>query len=1050
MTKIYRLLAFSIVAGCLTGFGQQAVSASPARDPSVGKHFSTHPLADVVVTGKVTDEQGAGLPGVSVVVKGTSQGTNTDVNGAFRITAPNQNAVLVFSFVGFKRQEVTVGTQTSLTVRLLPDDETLNEVVVVGYGSQLKKEVTGAVQTIGAKEFKDIPVSQIAQKLQGRLAGVQINQTTGKPGQGMSIRIRGQVSVTAGSDPLYVVDGFPITGNIAQLNPDEIEDISILKDAASTSLYGSRAANGVVLITTKKGAAGQTNVSFSAFYGIQKVPERGRLKMLNAVEFAQFKKEYYEDGGRPVPVEFQNPAQYEGKNNDWYGALLRDAPIQSYNLSISSNKERSNTSLVAGVFNQDGVVLNNTYKRYSLRMNSNYNLSDKVVVGFNVAPSYVFDNTPRTDGDRGTGILFNALHTWPIMPIRDANGELTKFNQLPGSTGNIFAYPNWVRAADELVNETRNTNLLSNAYIQYSPIKGLTLKSTINVEYQNSKFFFFNPSTATSAINVPIPTTAVSIRQSLENVSWLNENLATYGRSIGNHNFEVLAGFTNQEFRQEFTRLQGDTYADDRLPTIQGALNINRAATNNGVNQWSLTSLLSRLTYNYKGKYLFTAAIRGDGSSRFGANNRWGTFPSISAGWVISDEAFATGIPQLSFAKLRASYGIIGNNNIGNYTQYALVNNTTNAVFGSTIATGAVVTSLANPNLGWETTNQLDIGLDLGLFNDRVQFIYDFYNKRTTNLLYAVQIPQEAGFANFNDNIGEIKFWGHEFSLTTKNTTGKLRWTTNANISFNRNQVVSLAPGIDRVYGNFHITQVGQPFGQFYGMVKQGFYMNAEELKNNPIIPGRSAIGTIKLKDVNGDGVITYGGDADDRTIIGNPFPKFVYGITNDLNYGKFDLSVVGSGSFGNQLWVRHLYSTANLDAVFNMVSGVTNRFRTPINGAPIPGDGVFGTSNGGGNFTGIERDWNSTHFLANASYFTIRNITLGYNIGAMNKFFKSARVYASAQQVFVFTKYTGGPNPETSAQGDGNGDGGNLSQGVDLSNYPVPRTFTLGVNLNF
>lgn len=702
------------------------------------------------------------------------------------------------------------------------------------------------------------------------------------------------------------------------------------------------------------------------------------------------------------------------------------------------------------MFNQDGVVLNNTYKRYSLRMNSNYNLSDKITVGFNVAPSYVFDNTPRTDGDRGTGILFNALHTWPIMPIRDANGELTKFNTLPGSTGNIFAYPNWVRAADELINETRNTNLLSNAYIQYSPIKGLTLKSTINVEYQNSKFFFFNPSTATSAINVPIPTTAVSIRQGLENVSWLNENLATYGRSIGDHNFEVLAGFTNQQFRQEFTRLQGDTYADDRLPTIQGALNIARGGTFNGVNQWSLTSLLSRLTYNYKGKYLFTAAIRGDGSSRFGANNRWGTFPSVSAGWVISDEDFAKGLPQVSFAKIRASYGIIGNNNIGNYTQYALVNNTTNAVFGSTIATGAVVTSLANPNLGWETTNQLDIGLDLGLFNDRIQFVYDFYSKRTTNLLYAVQIPQEAGFGNFNDNIGEIKFWGHEFSLTTKNTTGKLRWTTNANISFNRNQVVSLAPGIDRVYGNFHITQVGQPFGQFYGMVKQGFYMNAEELKNNPIIPGRSAIGTIKLKDVNGDGVITYGGDADDRTIIGNPFPKFVYGITNDLNYGKFDLSVVGSGSFGNQLWVRHLYSTANLDAVFNMVAGVTNRFRTPLNGAPIPGDGVFGTSNGGGNFTGIERDWNSSHFLANASYFTIRNITLGYNIGAMNKFFKSARVYASAQQVFVFTKYTGGPNPETSAQGDGNGDGGNLSQGVDLSNYPVPRTFTLGVNLNF
>ena len=1086
MKRLFLLTALAITAVSYRALAQEsAVIALKSRLPVNGQLLAMHVpgfdrvltnnrLADVTVSGSVTDETGAALPGVSVVVKGTTRGTTSDGAGKFQIVVPGPASTLVFSFVGYGRKEIVVGNQTTLTVALAPDDQALNEVVVVGYGSQLKKELTGAVQTISAREIKDLPVSQIGQKLQGRLAGVQINQTTGKPGQGISIRIRGQVSVSAGSDPLYVIDGFPITGIIGQLNPDEIEDITILKDAASTSLYGSRAANGVVLITTKKGTPGKTTISFNTFAGVQQVPQKGRLAMLNAVEFAQFKKEYYEDENKPVPVEFQNPAQYEGKNNDWYGSLLRTAPIQSYNLSISSNNAKSNTSLVAGYFNQQGVALNNTYKRYSLRLNSNYNISDKVTVGFNVAPSYVFDNTPRTDGDRGTGILFNALHTWPVMPIYDANGELTKFNQFPGSTGNIFAYPNWVRAANELVNETKNTNLLSNAYVQYRPIAGLTLRSSINVEYQSSKFFFFNPSTATSQINVPIPTTARSIRQNYENVSWLNENLATYGRSFGDHNFEVLAGFTNQHFRQDVTRIQGDTYADDRLPTIQGAINIDRASSNtpigsnvvigantgNAVNEWALTSYLSRLTYNYKGKYLFTASIRSDGSSRFGANNRYGTFPSASVGWVLSDESFFKPVQSVSFAKIRASYGIIGNNNIGNYTQYGLVNNTVNSVFGSTVATGAVVTTLANPNLGWETTRQFDIGLDLGLLNDRIQFVYDFYTKRTTNLLYAVQIPQEAGFGNFNDNIGEIKFWGHEFSLTTKNTTGKLRWTTNANVSFNRNQVVALAPGIDRVYGSFHITQVGKPFGQFYGMVKQGYYQSAEELQNSPVIPGRSAIGTIKLKDVNGDGVITYGGDQDDRTIIGNPFPKFTYGITNTLQYGNFDFSVLGSGSYGNQLWVRHLYSTANLDAVFNMVAGVKDRFRvrnvTDAAGKGVattvitPGKGVFGATNNGGNFTGVERDWNSTQFLADASYFTIKNITLGYSIGAMNRFFKSARLYASAQQVYVFTKYTGGPNPETSAQGDGNGDGGNLSQGVDLSNYPVPRTYTLGINLNF
>jgi len=1000
----------------------------------------------ITFNGTVSSDKNEPLAGVSVNVNGSSAGTTTDADGKFSIQV-NKGATLVYSFVGYESQQVKVTSgNTPVNIHLVSITSSLGEVVIVGYGTQLKREVTGAVQTIEASKLRDLPVSQITQKLQGRLAGVQINETTGKPGQGMSVRIRGQLSVSAGSDPLYVVDGFPITGNIGSLNPDEIQDISILKDAASTSLYGSRAANGVVLITTKRGKKGQTNVSFNTYAGMQNVPVRGRIKMMDAVEFAQFKKEYYEDEGQPVPIEFQNPSQYEGKNNDWYGALLRKAPLESYNLTVTSNTDKLSTAIVAGVFNQEGVVLNNTYKRYSVRINTEYAVSDKVKIGFNIAPEYVFDNTPRTDGDRGTGILFNALHTWPVMPIYDSTGQLTLYNKFPGSTGNIFNYPNWVRAAKELVNETTTNSLIGNAYIQYQPIKGLTLKSTFNVQNSTSKFFFFNPSTATSAINVPVPTTAVSIRQTTENRTWLNENLATYERSFKDHHFELLAGFTNQKFTQENTRIQADTYTDDRLPTIQGALNINRGGTTNDVQEWALTSLLSRLTYNYKGKYLFTAAIRSDGSSRFGSANRWGTFPSASVGWVMSDENFFQSLKKVSFAKFRASYGVIGNNNIGNYTQYALVNNTVNAVFGNNVATGAVVTSLANNNLGWETTKQFDMGLDLGLFNNRIQFSYDYYLKNTTNLLYSVQIPQESGFGNFNDNIGQIRFWGHEFNVTSINIDKKLRWTTNANISFNRNRVISLADGIDRVYGTFHITEVGKPFGQFYGLVAEGVYLNQQDLDKSPQVPGRSTVGSIKLKDINGDGIITYGGDKDDRTIIGSPFPKFIYGITNTLQYGKFDFTVVGSGSYGNELLVRHLYSTANLDGVFNLVEEVKYRFRSVDN----PGKGFYGTTVGGGNVTGVERDWMNSRFIANASFFTIKNVTLGYDVGIKSKAIKSIRLYASVQQVYTFTKYWGGPNPETSAQGDGNGDGGNLSQGVDLSNYPIPRTYTFGVNLNF
>lgn len=1025
---------------------------SRESDPAAGQN----PVTNRIVKGKIVDEKGSPMIGVNVLAKGTTIGTSTDTNGDFSLNVPDQVNILVVSFIGYITQEVTIGNQTTLSITMQEDLQSLSEIVVVGYGSQLKREVTGAVQTIKADELRDLPVAQVTQKLQGRLAGVQINQATGKPGQGMTVRIRGQVSVSAGSDPLYVVDGFPITGTIANLNPDEIEDISILKDAASTSLYGSRAANGVVLITTKQAQTGRTNIEFSAYAGTQNVPKKGRLEMMNAEEFALFKKQSFEDAGDPVPEEFADPSKYRNKNNDWYDAVLRRAPIQSYNLTLTTHKENVSSSLVAGIFNQQGVVINNEYKRFTLRLNNKYDLADNLSIGFNLAPQYVFDNTPRTDGDRGTGILFNALHTWPVMPIYDENGELTLYNNFPGNTGNIFNYPNWVRAAAELINETRDINLIGNTFVQFEPIKGLKLRSTFNVEYLNRRFFFFNPSTATWQMNVPIPTTARTNRQSLENMGWLNENMITYNKSFGDHNFELLGGYTLQRFRQTFTTIAANTYADDRLPTIQGALNIERGGTNNGINEWTLASYISRLTYNYKGKYLFTAAVRADGSSRFGKDNLWGTFPSVSAGWVLSDEAFMEPVLPVSFAKIRASYGVIGNNNIGNYTQYALINNTINTAFGDQIATGAAVTSLANPKLGWETTHQFDIGLDLGLFNDRLQFIYDYYRKRTTNLLYSVQLPQESGFGSFNDNIGEIKFWGHEFSITSKNFVGEFKWNTNFNISFNRNKVVALADGIDRVYGSFHITKVGEPFGQFYGLVKEGYYMDQNELANSPGVPGRSVVGGIKYKDINGDGVITNGGDNDDRTIIGSPFPDFTYGITNSIRYKNFDFEITGSGSQGNQLWMRHLYSTANLDGVFNMVRKANDRVRAqrhPDGTYTIitPGNGLFGqTARRDGNLTGLERDWPSSHFVFDASFFTIKNITLGYTINSRSQYFKSARIYGSIQQAYVFTKYWGGNNPETSGNGGGTNDGGNLSQGVDFSNYPIPRTFTVGVNLKF
>lgn len=1005
-----------------------------------------------MVSGTVLDDKGQPVSGASIQVKGGAGGTTTDANGRFRIQAAD-NATLQVSFVGYNVQEIDVKGQTTVIVQLSTNAKAMSDVVVVAYGSSTKKTNTGSVQTVSAKELQDIPVAQVTQKLQGKLAGVQINQTSGKPGQGMQVRIRGQASILAGSEPLYVVDGFPIVGDISNINPDEIEHITVLKDAASTSLYGSRAANGVVLVTTRRAKSGQSSVGVSAFYGVQQVPQRGRPQMMNAQEFAQFKKESFEDLGRPVPAAFQNPAQYAGKSYDWYDAMLQTAPIQNYSINLNASRDKFSTSAVAGFFNQDGVLKNSNYKRFSLRLNSDFRVSEKIKAQFNIAPTYSINNTPSSDGafyatfidPAGGGLLYNAMLSWPILPYRNEDGSLPLTAWIPGVSA--FPAPNWYRSLQEITNETKTSRLLSNAFVEYEPIKGLSLKSSINVDLGQSLFNNFNPSTASTQFAALPPVVASAIRRNNQYHSWLNENLATYKKSIGDHNFDALLGYTTQKFRSDASQLRMTNFPDDRINTIQSALNIDRTSSFSDVQEWSLLSYVSRLNYNYRGKYLLTAALRRDGSSRFGSENKWGNFPSVSAGWVISDEAFMPTVKALSFLKLRASYGVIGNNNIGNYTQYANINNTTNAVLGNTIASGASVVTLSNPNLGWETTKQFDIGLDAGLFGNRVNFSYDYYTKRTTKLLYNVAVPQESGFTNFTGNIGAFKFWGHEFTLNSQNLKGgALKWNTDFNISFNDNRVVALAPGIDRLYGGANgyntITMVGHRIGQFWGLIHEGVYVNQADFEKSPKAV-QSQVGTIKYSDVNGDGAITYGGDNDDRTFIGNPFPKFIYGITNTFGFSNFDLSVVASGSQGNDVMVMTDQATTNLDGVFNVLKEVKDRWRSEQN----PGKGKYGKTTAA---TFMERDWGSSRFVSDGSYLTIRNITLGYNVPVKdNKYFRNIRLYGSVQQAFVFTNYRGS-NPEVStgiAGGSGQGISA-LDLGYDWGSYPVPRTCTIGVNV--
>ncbi len=988
------------------------------------------------VTGVVTDAStGEPLPGVTVQIKGTMTGAISQANGSYSVNVPDKSATLVFSFVGYTTQELAVGGRSVIDVVLVPEITALEEVVVVGYGTQTKRAVTGAIQTVSSDELMDIPVTSATQTLQGKLAGVQINQTTGRPGEGIAVRIRGAGSISAGSQPLYVVDGFPITGDLTNFNTDEIESITVLKDAASTSLYGSRAANGVVLVTTKKGTQGQTDIGFNAYYGVQVLPEQGRPDMMNGTEFAQFKKESYEDKGQAVPAAFQNPEIY-GEGYDWYDIMFRRAPLQEYTLSLTTRTDKFSTSAIAGFMRQDGIMINSGYDRYSLRLNTEYKINDKITFGFNVAPTYNHRYSPGSDGAFFSGnLLYLGLLTWPII---DRNGNVGDTGLTIKDLAQLGGFPqaNWYQSAQEIKSTNNSSRLLSNAFISIEPINGLVLKQSVNIEYGTGETKLFNPSTASSRFASAPPVTAFANYGSSSSISWLSETTATYTRSLGSHNLEVLAGYSVQEYTGKSQSIAVNTFPDDRISDVDAATVIAESGTDSDFQEWALISYLGRLNYDYKGKYLVSAAFRRDGSSRFGENNRWGNFPSVSVGWIISEENFFPENNIVNFAKLRASYGLTGNNNIGNYTQYASVTLGANYIFGTNIGSGSYVSNLANPTLSWEKSKQLDLGLDLGFLDNRISVNYDFYLKNTFDMLYNFSIPPSSGFSSFQGNSGELKFWGHEIAVTSRNLVGAFKWTTNANITFSDNEVVSLAPNVNAIYGGGHITRVGDRIGLFWGLVQDGIYETTEEY-NNSAKAAQSRVGTIKFKDMNNDNVILNTDTGGDRVIIGDPTPKFLFGFTNTFSYRNFDLSIVASGSVGNDIANRFYQGTTNLDGPFNVLADIKYRWRSEEN----PGRGIYGTTK---QQTAMQRDWFHSNFIDNGSFLTIKNVTLGYNVSvARIKYLSRLRIYASAQQLYTFTRYKGN-NPEVSS-------GTNVLQlGDDNSGYPVPRTWTFGINVGF
>ncbi len=996
------------------------------------------------VKGQVIDAQDRSpLVGVSIAIKGSSQGAVTDPEGRFTLNAP-PGSTLVITYVGYDtKEQLLTDAAGPLTIAISKNSKSLNEIVVVSYGTQKQRNITGSISTLNAKEMEDMPVGQFAQKLQGKVPGVQINQTTGRPGQGMNFRIRGSASLNAGNGPLFVVDGQPIVGNINSINPDEIESFSVLKDASATSLYGSRAANGVVLITTKQARLGETRVQLNANYGVQQVPQRGRPDVMNAREFAAFKKAYYEDkiryenwtdpvsGQATVPEEFRNPEQY-GEGTNWFNSLIRSAPIQNYSVAVSSGSEKFSTSVVAGYFNQDGVLYNSGYKRYSFRANTEFRPNDRLKLGFNVAPTQMLEHNSRANTDGYWQIIQAAVMSTPLKPAINPDGSLP----LTATSTGMFPNPNWYRVLQEKMDDYKTNRLLGNIYGELELLRGLRFKTRFDVDLGSETYNNFVPSTSVGQVFVAPPQKATGTYATANYNSWLNENTLSYNTVIAkDHHVDALIGYTAQEFRADSSRIDGTDYPDDDIPWIRNAATITNALSNTG--SWSLLSMIGRLNYAFKDKYLLSAAVRRDGSSRFGSDRKWGWFPSVSAGWVLSEEPLLKGLPKVSFLKVRASYGLTGNNNIGNYTSISGMD-VTNYVFGGGLAPGKAITSLGNPDLSWETTKQFDVGLDIGLFDDRIYINYDYYHKITDGMLYAIELPRASGFPSVQNNVGKFKFWGHEIGISSRNLTGALKWNTDFNITFNRNSVIQLGTNNTPIGGNaeqadYWRTVVGRPMGQFYGYVFDGVYMNRQEFESQPK-HASSDVGTVRMKDTNGDKVI----DINDRTFIGDPTPKFLFGLSNDFRYKNFDLNIVVSGAVGGKVLDASYEMTQNLDAVFNVRKAMGNQWRSEEN----PGNGLVPRTKDG--TTALYRFTNDS-WIFDGTYATIKNITFGYTLPVRNlKYLKNVRLYASVQQALVLTKYPG-MNPEVSANGlDG------LRQGVDNTAYPVPRTWSAGLNVNF
>lgn len=1022
------------------------------------------------ITGKIVDTNGEPIIGANIVEKGTTNGTITDINGNFTLEVPEKSILLV-SYIGYAPREVTVGNQLNINIKLNEDTEVLDEVVVVGYGTQKKSDVTTAVASVSSENLKNRAAVNFGEAMAGQVPGVLIQQTNGAPGgEGLTIKVRGTGSITQSNDPLYVVDGYPMEGGAFRLlNSSDIESIQVLKDASSTAIYGSRGANGVVIITTKKGQIGKPTVQLNAYVGFQQ--RERKIEMMNRDQYVQWftdgrnqawldakvissdpnqsphsindpnsRRALYSgassqymipDGTGSYKYNFLDPASVaQMPDNDWQDLLYRNALMQQYELSVSGGSENTRYTFSGSYTSQDGIVLNTDYERFNFRTNVSSKIADCLNVGMSLM-AYSADGTEQANG-KDSPVLY-ALNLPPIYPLYNEDGTYGSMVRNPEILAGDVANP--IGIAEQVMNKRKRHGWLGTIFAEWEIIKNLKYRLSINGGIQDNINKIFEPSYVDfDSSKAPRP--AKGINERWTDRDWVIENTLNYSFTLADkHSFNALLGYTTQSHTYEHMKGEARGYANDNITTLNAGT---MYALTSDESEYSMISYLGRINYVYDNRYMLTTTLRSDGSSRFGKNTKWGTFPSVSLGWRISQEKFMQDVKQISDLKIRASFGISGNNRIGNYSAIGLLS-TGFYPTGDAVQNTVNPSTMANDDLGWERTRQYNLGFELGMFNNRVRLEGDFYDSQSIDLLLNVPVPTITGYSTQMQNIGKVQNRGMEFTLNTKNLTGEFTWSSNFNISFNKNKVLEVGVDGRPIYGsaananNAFITKPGYPIASFYGYKYIGVFQSEEELAKYPHLSA-DKVGDGRYEDVNKDGIL----DQNDKTILGDNNPLFTAGFSNSFSYKNFTLDIQFTGSYGAEVFSFYKRMCGIYHGDRNGMIEQLGRWRSESE----PGDGIHFRPTR--TPSGWQRDPSSA-WVQDASYLRLRNLTFGYNFDqkVLDKIkMKGLRLYVTGQNLFTITNYVG-YDPETSSESG-------LSQGGDYLGYPAARSFIIGANITF